>query len=137
MNMPWKNPPPALDMAKMAKSILTAGQAPMPLNGQPVPGAKLADVAPPPNHNFAALIDELGAVKAILSKAEKREKELLALIKPLGDGEHNGGKCICKITTGDRDTFDKKGLEAENPELVAKYTKPKPVTTVTIKALVS
>lgn len=125
MNMPWKNSTPRMSplAIQQGAAVAAAFQAP-------------AIAAPKPNDNFASLIDELGTIKAIISKAEKREKVLLELIKPLGDGDHNGGKCYAHIATSPRATFDKKGLEAAHPDLVAAFTTDKPVTTVTIKALV-
>lgn len=123
MNMPWKNTAP-----KLSPLAIQQGAA--------VAAAFQAPAASKTNDNFASLIDELGTIKVAKAKAEKREKELLELIKPLGDGDHNGGKCYAHIVTADRDSFDKKGLEAAHPDLVAAFTTPKPVTTVTIKALV-
>jgi hypothetical protein len=95
------------------------------------PPAKAAAIDP-----NALLIDELAAVRDAKSKAEKREKEILEILKPLGDGEHRGLKCIAAITTTARDTFKSKEFKEDHPELAAKYTEPKPVTTIRIKPLV-
>lgn len=102
------------------------------------PAAKPAlSVAPPPaGSNSAGMIDELAQVRADKSKLDKRDKELTAQLKDqLGDGEHRGGKALLVITTSDRETFDSKAFKAAHEDLAAKYTAPKPVTVVNIKAL--
>jgi hypothetical protein len=83
----------------------------------------------------AKLIDELAQVNAEKNKADKREKEIKALLKSLGDGEHKGTKFYIEISTSPRDQFQEKEFKADHPELAKKYTESKPVTTIKPKPL--
>lgn len=89
-----------------------------------------------PIDSNAKLIDELAQVLDAKSKAEKREKEIKELLKPLGNGEHKGTKVIADISTAPRDSFRQKEFKADHPELAEKYTESKPVTTIRIKPLI-
>ena len=83
-----------------------------------------------PKDPVKALIDELGEIRAHKSR-EKEIKELL--LKSLGDGEHSGDKYVAVISTKDREGFNEREFKANHPELAARYTESKPVTSVQIK----
>lgn len=94
---------------------------------------------PPPVDPIKAAIDELAAVRAQMKPLEKKEKELSEKLKGfLGDGEHNGNKCIMKITESWPERFDGKAFEAAYPNEYAAFKRKseKPTRTITFHPLV-
>lgn len=86
-----------------------------------------------------AAIDELAALKAQIKPLEKRAEILAEKLKlALGDGEHNGNKCMMKITESWPERFDGKAFEAEYPNEYAAFKRKsdKPTRTMTFHPLV-
>lgn len=111
MNMPWKSPPPTLSP----------------------PAAVIAQ----PNHNYAGIVDELGAVRAEIKRLKDREESLAERVEALGPGDHDGTKCRAVVSTVTTMRLDTKSLTAVLPEvLVAAHTKASQSVRVSIKPLV-
>lgn len=127
MNMPWKSPPPKLaPIDSAAKAVL-----------QHTTQAAVVALAPPPNHNFASLIDELGTVRAEIKRLKDREGSLAERVEALGPGDHDGTKCRAVVSTVTTMRLDTKSLTAALPEaLVAAHTKASQSVRVSIKPLV-
>lgn len=87
-----------------------------------------------PKNNHAGSIDELGKVREQIKGLEAREKQLVDLVKDMGDGEHVGGKCKAVVSVVSSSRLDITGLKAALPdEMIAKFTVPSQSVRVTIK----
>lgn len=98
-----------------------------------------APVVAPVIDPIKAAIDELAKVRADMKPLEKREKELSEKLKGLlGDGEHNGNKCMMKITESWPERFDGKAFEAAYPDEYTAFKRKseKPTRTITFHPLV-
>jgi hypothetical protein len=58
----------------------------------------------------AATVDELGRVKAVIADAEKREKELVALLKKKGEGRYEGDLFEANVFVQNREVVDWKAV---------------------------
>lgn len=96
-----------------------------------------AKEAPAPVSNSAGPIDELARLRDQLKTMQAREKELVTLVKDMGDGEHLGEKCKAVVSTVMSNRLDTAALKDALPEeMIAKYTVESPTVRVTIKPLV-
>jgi len=81
-------------------------------------------------------VDELARVRKAKAELEEEEKELVAKVRAMGEGEHRGGKVIAEVSSYQKESLDIKGLRVELPEaMIAKHTKTSTVTSVRIKPL--
>lgn len=87
-----------------------------------------------PKNNHAGFIDELGQIREQIKGLESREKQLVDLVKDMGEGEHRGDKCKAVVSIATTSRLDTTSLKAALPdEMIAKHTKSSDVVRVTIK----
>lgn len=84
--------------------------------------------------NEATAIDELGKVREQIRTFESREKELVEIVRAMGDGEHQGQRCKAIVSTSQQARLDTAAVKEFLPDdLIAQMTKTVTVTKVTIK----
>ena len=84
--------------------------------------------------NAATAIDELGKVREQIKTFESREKELVEIVKAMGDGEHAGQRCRAIVSTSQQARLDTTAVKEFLPDdVIARLTKTVTVTKVTIK----
>jgi hypothetical protein len=86
----------------------------------------------------ASRIDAYARLNAEIAELEKQKDALGKEIKSLGEGTHEGSKCLAVVRDSFSERFDAKAFEADYPEVYAQYKRraDKPQRTLTIKALV-
>lgn len=87
-----------------------------------------------PKSNTAPAIDELGKIREQIKAAESREKELVEIIKAMGEGEHKGERCKAIVSTVETARLDTTGLKEALPEeMIKRFTKISESVRVAIK----
>ena len=85
--------------------------------------------------NPAALVDELGLLKAQIAALEAREKEITAALKNGGRDAYAGQLYDCTVSTSERTTVKTKELRADMGDDVLKdYLTTSTVTTLKVTA---
>lgn len=84
----------------------------------------------------AALVDELGLLKAQIAALEVREKEITAALKDGGREKYAGAFYDCTVSLSERENFDMKKLKADlGDEIMDGYRKaPTQITTLRVTA---
>lgn len=87
--------------------------------------------------NVAALVDELGKLKAEISKLCAREDELKAQLVAAGTGAHDGELFRATVSKGERETIDiAAAREKLSPQWLAAHTKRSEFVVVKVNARV-
>jgi hypothetical protein len=76
-------------------------------------------------------IDRLAEVRSTLNSAKRAEQSLLEIIRPLGDGDHQGNRFIAHISTIPRESLDVESIRQDmSQRWINRHTKTQDIVTV-------
>jgi hypothetical protein len=80
------------------------------------------------------VIDRLGKVREQIKALEADEKQMVEIVRQLGEGEHLGDRCKAVITVVESSRLDTAAIREALPEaMIEKFTKTSRAVKVTIK----